>query len=159
MMLQGPPGGGEPPVSFIYSCHYPIVVYVPLCYSCRNSWRVSALAWISALCMSQQLGNEVERQGKARQTSQLHPGQLFLFKEKRRVALGFEPTTLRQGLYQLSYQGNSAGRGSNLQHNTTQGKPQTTVLWHSILSLSMYIDTSNINVCLIINLSMQNSLY
>ena len=31
--------------------------------------------------MSQQLGNEVERQGKARQTSQLHPGQLFLFKD------------------------------------------------------------------------------
>ena len=42
-------------------------------------------------------------------------------------------------LYQLSYQGNSAGRGSNLQHNTRQGKPQTTVLWHSILSLSMYV--------------------
>jgi hypothetical protein len=32
--------------------------------------------------MSQQLGNEVE--GKARQTSQLHPGQLFLFKEKKK---------------------------------------------------------------------------
>ena len=32
--------------------------------------------------MSQQLGNEVERQG--RQTSQLHPGQLFLFKEKKK---------------------------------------------------------------------------
>ena len=28
------------------------------------------------LCMSQQLGSEVERQGKARQASQLHPGQL-----------------------------------------------------------------------------------
>ena len=26
--------------------------------------------------MSQQLGNEVERQGRARQTSQLHPGSL-----------------------------------------------------------------------------------
>ena len=47
----------------------------------------------------------------------------------------------RLALYQLSYQGNSAGRGSNLQHNTTQCKPQTTVLWHSILSLSMQEQT------------------
>ena len=38
----------------------------------------------TTLSMSQQLGNEVERQGKARQTSQLHPGQLFLFEEKKK---------------------------------------------------------------------------
>ena len=43
----------------------------------------------------------------------------------------------RRALHQLSYKRNSAGRGSNLQHNTTKGKPQTTVLWQSILSLSM----------------------
>ena len=59
--------------------------------------------------MSQQLGNK-ERQGKARQTSQLHPGQ---------KKVGFKPTTLCSlALYQLSYQGNSAGRGSNLRRNT-----------------------------------------
>ena len=58
--------------------------------------------------MSQQLGNEVEMQG-------------------RRAALGYDTLQSRLALYQLSYQGNSAGRGSN--HNTTQGKPQTTVLY------------------------------
>ena len=59
------------------------------------------------------------------QTSQLHPGQLF---ENRRAALGGIRThdilQSTRALYQLSYQSNSAGRGSN--HNTTQhiGKPQ-----------------------------------
>ena len=37
-----------------------------------------------------QLGNEVERQGKARRTSQLHPGQLFLFKEKKKSCPGWD---------------------------------------------------------------------
>ena len=31
--------------------------------------------------------------------------------------MGFEPTTLCSLSYPLSYQGSSAGRGSNLQHN------------------------------------------
>ena len=51
--------------------------------------------------MSQQLGNEVEMQG-------------------RRAALGYDTLQSRRALYQLSYQGNSAGRGSNLLHNTRQ---------------------------------------
>ena len=104
-----------------------------------SSIHIMSLASVlcKCLCMSQQLGNEVERQGKARQTSQLHPGQL------RRAALGgirtHDTLQSRRALYQLSYQGNSAGRGSNLQHNTTQGKSQTTVLWLSKLSPSMYM--------------------
>ena len=51
--------------------------------------------------------------------------------------VGFESTTLLPGrvLYQLSYQATQlVGVQNNLQH---KGKPQTTVLWHSILSLSM----------------------
>ena len=43
-------------------------------------------------------GNEVERQGKTNHGTLLS----------------------RRAFYQLSYQGNSAGRGWNLQHNTTQ---------------------------------------
>ena len=70
--------------------------------------------------------------GKARQTNQLHPGQLFLFKETKKSCLGgirtHDTLQFRRALYQLSHQGNSAGKGSNLQHNTSQ---------HSILSLSM----------------------
>ena len=46
---------------------------------------------------------------KQRQTNQLHPGQFFC-RHARRV------------LYQLSYQGNSACRGSNLHPNRTQDK-------------------------------------
>ena len=95
--------------------------------------------------MSQQLGNEVERPGKANKST-IHPGEL---KEKKSSCPGWDSNprhscslfsrgaalggirthdTLqsRRALYQLSYQGNSAVRGSNVQHNTTQGKPQTT---------------------------------
>ena len=44
--------------------------------------------------------------------------QLTLGKER-----GEDDTLLsRRALYQLSYQGNSAGRGSNLQHKTMQDK-------------------------------------
>ena len=78
--------------------------------------------------MSQQLGKEVQRQGKEGTTP--------------RTALGgirtHDTLQSRRALYQLSYQGNSVGRGSNLQHNTTQGKPQTTVPWHSI-PLTQYV--------------------
>ena len=34
----------------------------------------------------------------------------------------------------MSYQGSSSGRGSNLQHNTTRGKPQTTVLMYGTVN-------------------------
>ena len=58
--------------------------------------------------------------------SQLHPGQLFLFKERRIAALGgiriHDTLQSRRVLYQQSCQGNSAGRGSNHQHSTTQHK-------------------------------------
>ena len=57
--------------------------------------------------MYQQLGNEVER-------------------KRRRASLGgirtHDTLQFRRALYQLSYQGNSAGRGSNLLHNTIQHK-------------------------------------
>ena len=54
------------------------------------------------------LNKLVTRQkGKAKQTSQLHPGQLFLFKKRRRAALGGIRThDTRRVLNQLSYQGN-----------------------------------------------------
>ena len=42
------------------------------------------------MCMSRQLGSEVKRQGKARQISQLHPGQLFLFDEKKKSCPGWD---------------------------------------------------------------------
>ena len=65
-----------------------------------------------------------DRGAKAQQTNQLHQAQLFFFKEKEIAALGGIKThaTLqsRQVLYQLSYQGNSAGRGSNLHHTYAQ---------------------------------------
>ena len=93
--------------------------------------------WLYDCCMSQQLGNEVERQGKQVNYTQ---DSSFFSKKRRTAALGgirtHDTLQSRRALYQLSYQGNSAGRGSNLQNNTTQGKPQTT-LWHSKLSLSM----------------------
>ena len=61
-------------------------------------------------------------------------------KERRRAALCgiwiHDTLPPRQAPYQLSYQGNSAGRGFILQHYTTQRHPQTTVLWASKLSLS-----------------------
>ena len=70
------------------------------------------------------------RKAKSQQANQLHPGQLFVSKEKRRAVLGgiltYDTLQSRRALCQLSYQGNSAGRGSNLQHNTTQGKSCTT---------------------------------
>ena len=59
------------------------------------------------------------RKAKAQQTYQL---QLSFSKEKR-PALDGIPTTLcslgKRSVYQLNYLGNSAGRGSNLQHSTT----------------------------------------
>ena len=75
--------------------------------------------------MSQQLGSEVGRQGKQVNFTQ---DSSFFSKKRRRAALCGIRThgTLlsRCALYQLSYQGNSAGRGSNLQHNTkTNLKP------------------------------------
>ena len=53
--------------------------------------------------------------------------------DKRSYPQTHDTPLSRRVLYQLSYQGNSAGRGSNLQHKTMH----TTVLWHSILSLCM----------------------
>ena len=57
-----------------------------------HSYHVAAVRRIIHFCfratdsMSQQLGSEVER--KARQTSILHPGQLFPFKEKKKSCPG-----------------------------------------------------------------------
>ena len=88
------------------------------------------------------------RQGKGKQ---IHYAQDS--SAKIRAALGqggigtHDTLQSKRVLYQLSYQGNSAGRGSNLQHNTRQGKPQTTVLWHSILSLSMCMYVKLCIVC------------
>ena len=68
------------------------------------------------VCITQR---EVSRQRKSNNSTTPQ-----LRKEKR-AALGeiqIHGTLLsRQALYQLSYQGNSAGRGSNLQHSATQG--------------------------------------
>ena len=83
---------------------------------------------------------EVERQRHNIQIDYIHPGQLF-FLGGIRTHDTLQCLQSRRALYQLSYQGNSAGGGSNLQHNTTRGKPQTTVLWRSILSLSMQEQT------------------
>ena len=84
------------------------------------------------------------RSFQATQTNQLHPGQLFLFKLRRRAALGgirtHDSLQSRRPLYQQSYLGNSAGRSLNLQHTTTQ-RQTTTLLWHSILSLRMQEQT------------------
>ena len=82
--------------------------------------------------------NEVSRQRKANQTLNCTQDNSFFQRKEKIAALGRIRThnTLlsRRPLYQLSYQGNSAGRGSN----TTQGKcnPKTTVLWHSTPSLA-----------------------
>ena len=77
-----------------------------------------------------------DRKAKAKQTSQVHKG-LLIFPRKKKE-LPFKPTTLCSlGKHQLSYQ---ATQLVVVQiYNTTQhkGKPQTTVLWHSKLSLSM----------------------
>ena len=92
--------------------------------------------------MSQQLGNEVERQGKQVNYTQ---DSSFFSKKRRRAGLDgirtHDTLQSRRALYQLSYQGNSAGRGSNLQHNTRQTSNHCAIyIWHSKLSLSMYID-------------------
>ena len=50
------------------------------------------------ICMSQQLGSEVERQGKANKS---RTALLFQRKEEELPWVGFEP----MALYQLSYQG------------------------------------------------------
>ena len=58
---------------------------------------------------------------KAQQTGKLHLRQLFFSKERRAALDGIrthDSLKSRRALYQLSYQGNSAGRGSNLQQNT-----------------------------------------
>ena len=78
---------------------------------------------------------------KANQTTPLQPGQLFPEKGKKSCPRwGFKPTTLcalasRRALYQLSYQDSSAGRGSNLQHNTIQRQASNhcAVSWYSHL--------------------------
>ena len=71
--------------------------------------------------MSQQLGNDVERQGKANMSTTPRTALSFQGKEEELPWMGFKPTTLqsRRALYQLSYQGNSAGKGfeSTTQHN------------------------------------------
>ena len=76
-----------------------------------------------------ELLNEVSRQIKQLNCNLVNSFQL--------PWVGFEPTTLlsRRALYQLSYQGNSAGRGSNPQHKAKA--PQTTVLFHCTLFISM----------------------
>ena len=84
------------------------------------------------VCMSQQLGSEVERQGKANKSTTPRTALSFQRKEEELPWVGFEPTTLCSLGERSTNQGNSAGRG-----NTTQGKPQTTVLWHSKLSMFM----------------------
>ena len=68
------------------------------------------------------------RKAKAQQTNQLHSAT----PRAARASLGGIRTHDTLQSRRALYQGNSAGRGSNLQHNTTQGTPQTTVLWHSI---------------------------
>ena len=78
--------------------------------------------------MCQQRGYEVERQGKANKSTT----------PRTADALGGiriqDALLSRPALYQLSYQGNSAGSCSNLQHKEHL-TPPLHVLWHSIISL------------------------
>ena len=88
-----------------------------LCFSVFKRWH-------SILFMSQQLGSEVERQGKqANYTQKSCPG---LTLQSRGL------------LYQLSNQGNSAGRGSNLQHHT-KAHLKPLCLWRTVYSHSVYM--------------------
>ena len=82
--------------------------------------------------------NEVTRQRQIKQLNCTQDNSFFPEKGKR-AALGGIRThdTLLSGraLYQLSYQGNSAGRGSNLQHKTLQDKGNLKPLCYSIMAL------------------------
>ena len=83
--------------------------------------------------------NEVARQRQSKQENS------YFSKEKRTAALGGNPQhsafqgSAWQALYQLSFHGNSQLVWVQF-FNTTQhkGKPETTVLWHSILSHNVY---------------------
>ena len=66
--------------------------------------------------------NNAVARHKEKQTSHLHPGQLFFPRDAPGWIRTHDTLLSRRALYQLSYQGNSAGRGSNLQHNTTHLK-------------------------------------
>ena len=65
---------------------------------CFSSYTLSYWRF-SQRCMSQQLGNEVERQGKANKSYGIRT---------------HDTLQSRRALYQLSYQGNSAGRGTHV---------------------------------------------
>ena len=87
-----------------------IAMYLPIAdfYAAYfNAEPTLALVCIIAAC--QQLGNDIERQGKANKLT------------TPRIVLGgirtHDTLQSRQVLYQLRYKGNSADRGSNLQHN------------------------------------------
>ena len=79
-------------------------------------------------CMSNLRG----RKAKAQQTNQLHRGPLFSQGKKMSCPRWDSNDTVgsRRALYQQSYQGNSAGRGSNLQHNTQRQQCYGTVYSH-----------------------------
>ena len=62
---------------------------------------------------------EVERQRHNKQINYTQDSSFF--QGKRRARTRDTLQSRRALYYQLSYQGNSAGRGSNHQHNTTQG--------------------------------------
>ena len=100
----------------IVMCTVKCIVNFPvgLCTHCDSMYASFQCMYV---CMSQRLGSEVERQGK-----QVNYTQDSSFQKRRRVTLGgirtHDTLQSRRALYQLSYQGNSAGTGSNL--NTTQ---------------------------------------
>ena len=94
--------------------------------------------------MPQQLANEVERQGQGKQVNYTQDSSFF-WNKRRRAALGGIRThdTLQSGEGSTNW----ATRETLLvevriynttQHNTTQGKPQTTAPWYTLTCLNVH---------------------
>ena len=106
--------------------------------------------------MSQQLGNEVERQGKANKPTTPRTALTFQRKAEELPWMGFEPTTLcslgKRSVYQLSYLGNSTGRGLNLQHNTTQHNTrQTSNHSHSVCTGTITVQQVYLHLIMLVS--------
>ena len=105
-------------------------------------WSHTQVYWLTSAqlrttyCMSQQLGNEVERQGKAKKSTTPKTALSFQRKEEELPRVGFGThNTLqsRRALYQLSHQGNSAGRGFE-SRDTTQHKANLKPLYYGTVN-------------------------
>ena len=97
----------------------------------RNTFQLSLVPKpCSYVCMFQQRGNEVERQGKVNKS--LHPGELFLLKEKRTAALDGIQTHVTLLLGKCSTTELQAGRGSNLQQANLKPLCYGAVYSHSL---------------------------